>query len=444
MDDLLNQDIRKQEKEKQSKTSINKYIEDFLGFITKSIDMFTSMSFKDRLKCFLEQVMLVLIEAFILIVFYFIFSNIIENVVRALPIGYSFADIILSIFDAAYVIFGLVAGLTLIIHVFKVRYLDYYEIVKSDDAEILKEKPDLEIKESKQITIEKPKAKIIIRNPNHSDYKFISGALKIMMLGIKCFLLIISAPILMSLVALVVALVLSFMIAKTGIFFIGVLLSLLSAVSINTIILVVLLNFILNRKNNSKAIIILFVSSLLLLGVGIGIGTIGFTEFKYIDDINNEIFQTTETTLPMNDNLVIDNMLNEAELVEEEREDVKIVIKHTKYIKIEIRENDNNHIAIFDNFENDDVLTKMREQLKDINNKKIINYTKYKIFIYASKSNLEKLEKNKEAYIKQLDEQRIYDEIHNLEQIIREKDNKIAELEENLSEKQVIIDSYER
>lgn len=49
IDDLLNKDIKEVKSTEESKIKINKYINDFLTFITDGINLFTSMSFKTKL-----------------------------------------------------------------------------------------------------------------------------------------------------------------------------------------------------------------------------------------------------------------------------------------------------------------------------------------------------------------------------------------------------------
>ena len=61
IDDLLNQDIKEVTSEKQTKITVNKYIDDFLSFITKTVDMFSSMKWKTRIKCLFEQFVIVCI-----------------------------------------------------------------------------------------------------------------------------------------------------------------------------------------------------------------------------------------------------------------------------------------------------------------------------------------------------------------------------------------------
>ena len=55
IDELMNENIKEINETKQSKININKYIDDFFGFITKTVDMFSSMKFRQKIKCLIEQ-----------------------------------------------------------------------------------------------------------------------------------------------------------------------------------------------------------------------------------------------------------------------------------------------------------------------------------------------------------------------------------------------------
>ena len=207
--------------------------------------------------------------------------------------------------------------------------------------------------------------------------------------------------------------------------------------------------------------LIIFLSSLLLFGLGIGIGTVGFTEFKYINDATNNIFKSTEETFSMNDNMFIDDFyMNETKYIEDNREDVKVVIKHSEYIDYEIKENEKHYIDIYVLRENEDFLTQIRNQIKDINNKRIVNYDKYQVYVYASHANIEKMLENRNKYFQEIQshntlplEEKIYDleqKINNLENIkqdlensINEKNQKIEYLQDEIKRKQQSIDFYE-
>ena len=61
IDDLLHKDIREIKKEEEGKKNLNKYFEDFLKFITDTIELFTKMRFKTKCKCLFEQAIICLI-----------------------------------------------------------------------------------------------------------------------------------------------------------------------------------------------------------------------------------------------------------------------------------------------------------------------------------------------------------------------------------------------
>ena len=61
IDDLLNNDLKKV-KEKQNKSNnLNKFIDGFLSYISKTINMLSSMTFKSRMKCLFEQIVITII-----------------------------------------------------------------------------------------------------------------------------------------------------------------------------------------------------------------------------------------------------------------------------------------------------------------------------------------------------------------------------------------------
>lgn len=68
IDDLLNKDIREVKGEQESKNNINKFIEDSLHYITDSVNLFSNMSFKTKIKCIFEQLFIMGILAIVLLI----------------------------------------------------------------------------------------------------------------------------------------------------------------------------------------------------------------------------------------------------------------------------------------------------------------------------------------------------------------------------------------
>lgn len=408
IDDLLNQDVREINTEKQSKVAINKYIDDFLMFITKTIDMFMSMRFKDKCKCIFEQIIVGCILLVLFTIVGAIGSSTLYGLTAMLP--FSIQNIIYSICSSIYLVFSVILGFILLIHIFKTRYLDYYVIVKENvsSKEDASDKIETTENNNKKIYLEKKKEEIIIRDPKHSGYRFISGMLKCVLFCIKGFVLCFAFMCCISLIILVISLVISFLIIKTGLFFVGIFLSLLATISINLVILLVLFNFVFNKKTKKKMYLTTFIISIVVFGIGIGITAIDFVNFNYIEDTNNKIYIEDEIIVPMQDNLVIHDFSRyydgDIAYIEEERNDIKIVYKHTKYMDLSHTFADDNNLYLDVINSDNNYFNIIRETLKDINNKEMINYSKFDIYIYTSKENIEKLENNKINYYESIEE----------------------------------------
>lgn len=456
IDELLNQDISEVSSEKQSKTAMNKYIDDFLSFITKTVDMFSSMEWKDRIKCILEQVLIICFFILVLSIIAIIGDSILIGLISMLPTHIE--AIVHSVFESIYLIISFILIMILLAHIFKTRYLDYYVIVKENKKEengSVEEKNQEEkiVEEDKKtIYLEKKQEKVVIRDPKHSDYRFISGMIKGLIWMLKGFVLLFVFFLCFMLIGLVITLILSSLIIKTGMFFIGILLAVLAIIVMTILFLTITLNFIMNRKNKKRIILITFIISTILMGIGFGTTIIGFTNFNYIDDINNSIYQEDELVIPMEDNLIISNLHyyqgDYITYIEEERSDIKIVYRHTKYYRLSYKKYDSN-MDFYLTLENPNILQTARDWLKDINDKKIINYGKARFYVYTSKENIRKLKENSKKYYEEREEfYNYYNELRDQNSEYRnqiyEYKNRIEDLEEKIEELKQELNYYER
>lgn len=394
MDDLLNQNISEVNSKKKSKINVNKYIDSFLDFITKTTKMFGAMSLKEKVKCVFEQIFIFVIFVVLAVIIGSVLHSIIDSLLSFVPGKlYYYID---RIWDAIIKIGLIVIGTVVILHIFKIRYLNYYEIVhedeevKNDDVE-----PKENIEEKKEnIKIIEPKEKIIIRDPKHSEYGFIKGLLRIFILIIKVFALFAGIMFICSLIGFAAALVLSFTITKTGTLFIGLLIALIAAIAINIVFLVVLYEFITGRENNGKTGAIIFLISLLLAGIGIGLMVHGASNIEYkdvISDKKQEYFIEETYEYDFEENLVI-CCSNNTEYHEENVENVLVKLTHYKDYDYEFVK-EGRVLALRNNY-NGTELDDIRTILKDLNKRNVVNYSSKKIDIYASKENIEKLKTN--------------------------------------------------
>lgn len=441
IDDLLNQDIKEVNTSKQSKININKYVDDFLDFITKTIDMFGSMKFKSKVKCLFEQMILIGIIFLVFLVCGFILENIYESLFYFL--SNSLYHGIYRVLSSIYLLQCLILGTILVLHIFKIRYLDYYVIVREDKIVEYEEKSEtkkLEKKESdNKIIIEKPREKIIIRDSKHSGYSIISGLLKCLLFIIKAICLLIACMFCASLILLIILFVISFIFVKTGMLFIGTILLLLSIITINILILILLYNFILSRKTKKDKLAISFILSIILIGVGIGLISISLTNFDVISINDSKNFVKKEVVIEMEEHLFIEDYMDNITYIESNNGNIRIEYTYHPSFDIElVKTSTGLYISHFIDEQNMNEL--LRNLIEDINNKKVVDYSNFEVKIYTTKENIQKLNNNLKLYLDkkyEIERQQLIDEyektINELEEKLENKDNKIFELEEELN-----------
>ena len=198
---------------------------------------------------------------------------------------------------------------------------------------------------------------------------------------IKFFALLFGISFSASLVGLVVALVLSFVIAKSGLVFIGILLLLLGCIFINLVILNLIYNFLRSIKSKTKVMMFVFISSLILFGVGVGLTCLGILNFEYINENNNPNYIETTEIIKMRNNYYIEHMYN-IEFIESSNDDLKLVFVHPDFYSVEcIISND----SIWFNDYDVDGIKMINRVIDDFNDRKI----------YNNKENINKLKENR-------------------------------------------------
>jgi len=397
IDDLLNKDIREIKNEEESKKNLNEYIDGFLKFITNTINMFSNMNFKSKCKCLFEQIVIATILFVLWLIIGVFFQDLLSGVFGLIPDKIYF--VLHSILHLVYSILALIISIVIIIHIFKTRYLDYYEKIKKEikvENESKKNNTKKIEKEEKtdknnNMIFKKNEEKIIIRDPKHSEYKFINGLFKVIVTIIKFFTLCFSTILFVSLIFLFVAVIISFLFFKTGILFIGLLSSILSASVINIILILLLLNFVFNRKNNKKKMIWSFIISLIMFGMGIGLVLIGTLSFDYIEN-DKSILKTDVLEIDMKSDLTFEHYPN-IEYIESNNRNIKIEYTINKYCDIKFDDR-NSNIYFWSSCENP--IDIVKEVINKINDKKIISLTNEinDIKLYTTRENINILKNN--------------------------------------------------
>lgn len=316
MDDLINDKVNDIEQiDRKNKNNLAIVFDSFLEFVIKTINMFSSMKFTSILKCVVELGILILI----LFVCGLVISSVCINVIMDL-VGFLSRDIYYSIYNIVQAIIEIVlicfSGI-IVVHVFKIRYLDFYDKALNDENTNLNKQDLVEENSVKSNKSEKEnnkvqfntnkEPKIIIRD-KHTTFAFLTTLSKIIVGIFKAFIAVISCCFVGTLVSIVALLVVSVFLSKYSILFVGADIGLIGIGIINVIILICLTYFIFNKKIDFKKCFFAILSSLVAVGLGIGLGTIGITEFSFKDDIDgikgNDVSKELEKDVVSN--LVID------------------------------------------------------------------------------------------------------------------------------------------
>ena len=402
IDDLLNGDVKETNNTKQAKNNINKFIESFLGYVSKTADMFSSMKFKNKLGCIIEQILIIVFLHLAFNLIGSICENILADILYFLPSGaYHYA---IKFFGAIYTLATIILGAILLLYIFKIRYLDYYEVVdneekineQEDNKEKAKEKE--ESKKENKVYLEKKKEKIIIRDPKHSEYRFISGLVKVVLFIFKFIALFIFGGLCITLIILSLNFVLSFILIKTGLVFIGVLLMILACMLVNYVFLKIFYAFIFNGKLNKNILVTIFIASLVVTGFGAGLIALSIPEYSVVKFGDKDYYITEEETINMDNNMFFINEHN-LEYIESNNKDIRIEYMYAKNSEV-VKDKVNNGYYIRLNLDEANFPDMLREFTKALNDKKILldNDSSVYIKVYTNKTNLEKLKGNLENY----------------------------------------------
>ena len=429
IDDLLHKDIKEIKGEENAKKNLNRYIDDFLKFITDTVNLFSNMTFKSKIKCLLEEFIIGLVLCFIVGIIYCFSNYIFISLFNFLP--YQIYTFIVSLLNALVLIFFIVVAIIIFIHIFKTRYLDYYdrEVVEKEEV-ITKEIPAKEIENKNEVKYE-DKHKIIIRDPKHSEYKFINGLFKCIIYFIKFFSICIAFGLCLTLIMLLATLGFTFLLYKTGLFFTSLLGLIISSGVINIILILVLLNFIFNRQSDKKKLIWSFIISLITFGLSCGLLGVSILDFNVVKNFDG-MLKSEKLEFKMTDNLFFESFVADDNITYIEKDIDNIIVDSSVYKIYDVEYYESNDIIhLYSSIGNPMVV--IRDFIDKLNNKEIldINSDIQKVTIYANKENIQKLQDNENKYYQKQKDRN--DEISYYENVIDSYENRIYELEDELS-----------
>lgn len=310
LDDLVNDEINNVEvNNKCSKGQT--YIDSLLEFITKTINMFNSMKLSSIVKCILEMILFTFTISVLLVIMYALVDSVLGSV---LDYGVPF-NMIYRFLTSVLFIVAFALGAVVVFQFFKVRYLDYYDklVYRYDINETKKSVDSLNVDNKEEsvkddvISANNRKERIIIRDPHHKPLAFLSAISSLIVLFYKVVLRMITIPFIIAFVCMAIAGVMVAYLISFHTLFIWVLIATIACIILDVVFMYTLSHDLLVKKSYPIRIIsIIFLISLLILGIGVG-GTIislSDIEFKEIGGLKKE-----EKTLLFNDKIYL-NLFN--------------------------------------------------------------------------------------------------------------------------------------
>ena len=395
IEDLIDDDIIGKKNE-SNKININNLLKDILEFITKTYNMFWSMSFTTKIKCLLELFIIILGCYFISYLFGIFLEDILLKLFLFLPsVVYNY---ILSILKMLYSILMFIVSFIITIHLFKIRYLDYYVTIedKNTNNKII----EIDKTENKKISNKEKQEKIIIRDAKHSTNSIINFLGKMIKFLLKIFAAFLITFLIFGFIFIVFVGTVSLVWIKYGLLFLGFNILSIGSLAFIYIFIELIYKFIFDREYNFKKLFIIFISSMFITGIGCGITFLEFSKFDYITDTKFDNNKTLRIDINENTTFTDIEYYNDHNkvIIDNNIDDIEILVEYTKYIEPNTYTRDNNNYYIDYKVKNNNII---KDILNDIKDKKITfnNYYNYNVKnIKISEKNYEKIIKNNNRY----------------------------------------------
>lgn len=398
IDDLINNniDMDKNKDNLNKKISFMDMLNDILEFISKTINMFWSMKFTEKIKCIFEMMLLVLIIMGVAVLSTSIMTDLLRRILMFLPNELIYN--LCGLFETLLFLVWIVLGIIIVVKIFKTRYLDYYVIVNDNSvSEKTIEEPIKELKERKEY-------KVVIRDPKDSSLNMFKRIEKIFMFFARCLCFLVAIPLVLFFIFAVIMLVYSLFYLFNGIFFNGITISIFGVILCIYLMIEFIYNLLFNRKHAVNRIFIIFIISISLIGVGLGMSFAALSNFSYEENPKSE---KNIHTIEMRDDLILTSMMGDMYttiIIDDGINDIKMeVISYGNvdtylysYNQLNYNKDSFKIVEVSYNHNEMEMYGDIINNLKD---KKIVNYDKYyEIKIYVSNDNLTNLRENINKY----------------------------------------------
>ncbi len=215
LDDLINGDIAQLEIDKDRKYTFNDLVNEVTNIVSRTFNMFDNMTLKSIFRFGFEMIILFLIILLLHIPFSYLFSlgnNVLQN------INGNISNLFISIWKLITEVVYIVVAVVSFVYIYKIRFLDKFEIAKKEDRKPQESKGEV----VKEEIVDKKGRKVEMARYDFDFLYLLEGST-----FVKCFTAFISLPIIFLLICICcIRIVFMF----NGVIFIGIIIFLLSLI----------------------------------------------------------------------------------------------------------------------------------------------------------------------------------------------------------------------
>lgn len=385
LNDLTNEEVKKEMLQMRDKNSFKKFVFAVLEMINKSMQMIKKMTSKERVKMISELLLL-----FVLLLIFKVPFNIVNNSIRDVFINMGDAfELLNSIWLFISNFIYLILFIVVFFYIYKVRYLDKFDKKKEEISEV----------EEKENSACETSNNSLNRSSN-VIFDFLSALFNV---GVKCFLLLLILPLVITFLVLSILMVISF-IYGVIVGYLGIFIGLLGATIGAILVLEIFFRLLFSQKINFKRSFIMFIASIIVMAVGSGVFMLEVMNTKYVNGVPEGVqISEKEKSFDMSDDLVIMDPFYDVKYeVNENVNDVKISVTYYEEYNDAEFENNQGVINIYNNQNITNIKNFGNLLKKDLKKKNVYNYGKLwsiSVKVISNKENIDKLKNNYESYM---------------------------------------------
>ena len=396
LDELMNEDIAELKKNAKRNYTFNDLLDEVTNILNRTFRMFDSMNRRSVLRFLFEMFLFFLLFVFLLNIPLNYIFRLGDDVLINIP-G-DIAQLFISIWHFVTGVVYVVVAVVSFVYIYKIRFLDKFEEVKEIDSKDTVKENESSVKQE----IKKDEdRKVEIRKYDFGIFTFLG---KIALFFIKSFVLFISMPIIFLLFCTVAGVVVGTVLMFNGVFFIGAVICLLSVIAFAVGLLNIIYNFIVNHRSNWQKLFILFIGSIIGLGVGAGISVFEFSKMTVSSEAPVHVESSVKVeTFQMQEDMYLPNYVYDYVVDDSLGDLVKVEVTYYDVFTEDVV------IESYEELNNIQITTKMKQSvnlgllyeifIEDLKNRRLSNYTalgQYKFKVYASEENIKKLQRNLE------------------------------------------------